>query len=662
MRLSTGLLCRLPLRASAVQAHPLIAAYVPAFRAVGGPASHPRYHSALRTKAEAANARKGAEAEADSATLDAEARKSASELSLGKLGMSLPNATVVAAVVVVALTLVLSQLGDSSHTAGQADAVRRFERRRIDAVKERILASRPASLAQPGPAFDDLFSRPEALRALECMSTKAGIYMVVGPKGEGKSALASQFVASHPYVLYVDLQAGSMDRAVRAVAAALGYDMLDSTGEASARQRGCKLPDLQAPQSTDMYETLLKVFEAACTELRSEGALVQGSSPVLVLDHANRPLRRSSTAPAAPPASPALDAPTPTAAPVAASADVNLMYSTVEIGHRFANRRIASLVMVSSGLLQELDAWKRAGGRDSVRFIRVAPFSDADAAGLLSRRIFASRGESGARPPTPEDTAAIQREYSSTISTITLALGTRARWLVQSLQHLANAPLTDAELAERGVPIPAHYHPYLPAELRDNSLRVDPGVWVALQSLIESRKGEADCLLSVGTDFSLPPSALSESWANAFAERIVAVDSALRALLIAPIPHAGLQKRFFASSEHVLRRLAEQHVVFYNQDTKDVEMESPLVHRVVSALLSSRDHELSVQLVQQLLQWQAAAMREAKLEQRMAAESRSLQTARLTELEGRLDAASEKVQKLLEDVEATRSALRELRR
>ena len=618
--------------------------------------------AAQRTKAEAARARK-AEAEADTAVLDAAARKSAGETFLGRLGL-LPGqamATIIAAIVTVLgllVTYVLSHLRDRAQAAGQAEAMHKFERRRIDAIKERICSCFPATIPEAAFTLEDFrFPRPEALKALEYMSTKAGIYMVVGPKGEGKSTLISQFVSSHPYVLYVDLQDGSMDKAVRAVAAALGYDMTDSTDEASARQRGFKLPDLQTPQSTDMYESLLKAFEVACIELRSAGKLVPGYSPVLVLDHANRPLRRSSVAPINS-ITPALDASTFTAAAMPVNADVNLMYSTVEIGHRFANKSIASLVMVSSDLLQELDAWRRAGGRDSVRYIRVAPFSDADAADLLSRRIFASRVESGPHQPTPEDLAAIQREYSSTISTITLTLGTRARWLVQSLQHLAHAPLTNAELAVRGVPIPTHYHPYLPIELRDSNLRIDPQVWVALQSLIAARKADVRALLNVSEDFEL-----LEPGSTRFAQRVLAVDAALRALLLAPIEHSDLESRFFASAEHVLRRLAEQHVIFYNHDTKYVEMESSLIHRVVNALLSSKDHELSVQLVRQLLAWQAAAQNKADLEQQMAVESRSwFKSTRASKLERDLDAARQRVSEIQLQVETTRASLRELRR
>jgi hypothetical protein len=639
-----------------------------------------------KAEAEAARARK-AEAEADAAVCDANARKSAGETFLGWLAgrVSATVATIIAAIVTflgLLVTFALSHLRESEQTASQAEAMRRFERRRIDDIKVRICSRLPSAVAAVS-VESYRFPRPEALKALEYMSTKAGLYMVVGPKGEGKTTLVSQFVSSHPYVIYVNLHGGSMDNAVRAVAVALGYDMAYSKEEASARKNGYMLPDLLSPQSTDMYDTLLKAFASACLELRSERKLVPGFSPVLVLDHANRPLRRSSSVPPSS-APPALDAPTPTAAAAAALPDANLMFSTVETGHEFANESIASLVMVSSDLLQELDAWRRASGRDSVRYIRVAPFSDEDAANLLSRRIFASRGNNEMRQPTPEDLAAIQREYSSTISTITLALGTRARWLVQSLQHLAHAPLADAELPVCGVPIPAHYHPYLPVELRDSNLRVDPGVWVALQSLIAARKADARALLNVSEDFELAP---SEPASTRFARRVLAVDAALRALLLAPIEHSDLESRFFASAEHVLRRLAEQHVIFYNHDTKNVEMESPLIHRVVSTLLASKEHELSMQLVQQLLAWQAAAQTKADLEQQMAVESRRGESSTWqvaaaceaelekqvaaesrprssprTELECELDASRKEVKLLLKGIESTRAALRQRRR
>jgi len=39
-----------------------------------------------------------------------------------------------------------------------------------------------------------------------------------------------------------------------------------------------------------------------------------------------------------------------------------------------------------------------------------------------------------------------------------------------------------------------------------------------------------------------------------------------------------LKTRFFASAEHVLRRLSELRIIFYNHDTKYVEMESSLFH------------------------------------------------------------------------------------
>lgn len=184
---------------------------------------------------------------------------------------------------------------------------------------------------------------------------------------------------------------------------------------------------------------------------------------------------------------------------------------------------------------------------------------------------------------------------------------------------------------------------------------MDPGVWVALQSLIEARKADTNELLNVDTTFALPP----ESSAN----RILAVDAALRTLLASSVSHADLEKRFFASSGHVLRRLAELHVIFYNHDTKYVEMESPLTQRVVSALLSSKDHELSMQLVRQSLAWQAADKLEAHLGQQMAGENRSEpKSSRITKLESELDAARKQAKLLLQSLEATRASLLELRR
>jgi len=405
-----------------------------------------------------------------------------------------------------------------------------------------------------------------------------------------------------------------MDKAVRAVAAALGYDMCDSVEEAGARQRGFTLPDLQALQSTDMYETLLHAFERACAELHAEGRLAPGCCPVLVLDHANRPLRHPADAQPQRAQELLLDAALP------ASATANLMYSTVEIGHRFANRRTASLVMVSSDLLQELDAWRRAGGRDSVRYIRVAPFSDADAASLLSRRILASHSGDRTRQLSERDLTHVQCQYASTLAAITATLGTRARWLVQALAHDAHAPLEDAELAARGAPIPARYLPCLPAALQGASVRVDPGVWAALQALIEARRQDARALLSVSEHMALPPSPQAEPGATRLAQRLLATDAALRALLQAPLPRSELEGRYFSGAEHVLRRLCEQHIVFYNHDTTYVEIESPLVRRVVGALLASSDHQQSMELVRQLLGWQAAAQARAELQQLLAAE------------------------------------------
>jgi len=84
---------------------------------------------------------------------------------------------------------------------------------------------------------------------------------------------------------------------------------------------------------------------------------------------------------------------------------------------------------------------------------------------------------------------------------------------------------------------------------------------------------------------------------------------------------------------------------------------------VVNALLSSKDHELSVLLVRQLLACQAAATLEAKLEQHMAVENRSeSKSTRLSKLEFNLDAARQSVIDLQLQLETTRVSLRELRR
>ena len=197
-------------------------------------------------EAEVARARKAeAKPETDAAVSDVSARKSASETFHGTLAGRTSAAVAIAAIVTslgLLVAFALSRLRESAQAADQAEAVRRFERRRIDAIKERI-CSRLPSAAAAASVESYRFPRPEALKALECMSTKAGLYMVIGPKGEGKTALVSQFVSSHPHVIYVNLQGGSMDSAVRAVAAALGYDMAYSMEEASACKRGCMLPD-----------------------------------------------------------------------------------------------------------------------------------------------------------------------------------------------------------------------------------------------------------------------------------------------------------------------------------------------------------------------------------------------------------------------------------
>ena len=115
---------------------------------------------------------------------------------LGRMGFLPGQATIIAAVV--AFAGLFSYLKESTQAAGgQAEAMRKFERRRIDAIKGRICSRMPAAaLGAAATVKSYRFPRPEALKALEYMSTKAGLYMVVGPKGEGKTTLVSQFVAA----------------------------------------------------------------------------------------------------------------------------------------------------------------------------------------------------------------------------------------------------------------------------------------------------------------------------------------------------------------------------------------------------------------------------------------------------------------------------------
>jgi hypothetical protein len=302
--------------------------------------------------------------------------------------------------------------------------------------------------------------------------------MIYGPKGAGKSSLMLQLEASQPFVIRVDLQQDSMDLAVRNVAKAIGHSMEYTQEERDARTAGYALPDLDSPQDIDAYKRLLVVFENACKDLRAEGAL-NGHVPVLVLDHANRPL----------------SSPSP---------DKTLVYTTVENGHRFANEAIASLVLVTSDPQQEYEAWTKAGGRDSVKPIRVPPFSAEHADELLARRIYA-RLHPTATQPSVEQLAAIKAEYSRTLRFAHGAVGTRARWLTTLFQLTGNTLVSDKELEQHGVRVDPSYFPLLPQELHVNGLRVDPTVWREFVNLVTKRKKALKPLLAVSDNFALLP-------------------------------------------------------------------------------------------------------------------------------------------------------------
>jgi len=519
----------------------------------------------------------------------------------------------------------------------EAEVTHAFNMRRLAAVKERILSAGTANKSAPaaaGFASDPLFERPFALSNLNRVGKAAGLYMFVGPKGEGKTTLVKQFVASHPYAICVDMQRDDMDAAVRAVAEAIGYDLGLTAEETKAQAAGSKLPDVAKPQGRIEYNTLLTVFRKACEALRSEGKLAEGCCPVLILDHSNRPLsgplgRSGATGP------PELLDVLPASSSREEDRDFNLIYSTVELGHEFANSRIASIMLVSSDPLKENGAWTSAGGRDSIKYIRALPFTVEDARELLSRCIFACLLSSdragitaggvpcarvlGADGQAVEVTCAgdLRPHFASSIDFLVQAVGTRARWLSQMVQSSTFVPHSDYELGlgGTGIAVPLMYRGFLPPELRERI--VDSEVWADVQDLIELRKAAARELMRVRDGFTLPPALGAAPTADLQASRVLSVDAALRELVAAPTPvsYDDLLDRHFVGREPVLRRLSENHVIFYNHKGKAVETCSDLDRRVVKEKLDDEQHNISMALVRKLQAWQAAWAAEAKEEQ-----------------------------------------------
>jgi hypothetical protein len=111
----------------------------------------------------------------------------------------------------------------------------------------------------------------------------AGLYMVCGPKGEGKSSLMELLMEQNRFVVRADLENGSVDLAVRAVAKAIGYNLDYYADERAAKAAGFNVPDIKQEQSFAQFMELLLVFEQACDELHEEGAF-GGSVPALILE------------------------------------------------------------------------------------------------------------------------------------------------------------------------------------------------------------------------------------------------------------------------------------------------------------------------------------------------------------------------------------------
>lgn len=169
-----------------------------------------------------------------------------------------------------------------------ADTAQAFSQRRVAAVKERLKRTEKATPQERaarslGARTLLLLERSSAMAVADIIVRTAGLYMFCGPKGEGKSSLMKQVEAQNPFVIRVDLQNGSMDKAVRAVAAAMGYSLNYTAEELVARAAGVPVPEISAVQGIADFEELLMVFEQACKELSAEGAL-GNHVPVLILE------------------------------------------------------------------------------------------------------------------------------------------------------------------------------------------------------------------------------------------------------------------------------------------------------------------------------------------------------------------------------------------
>lgn len=121
-------------------------------------------------------------------------------------------AALVGALITGVATIMASSIPVDAQKAKEAEArlaAERFERSRIDSIKQHILNGSKKVLAVPDTVLPPI-PRLEALLSLNIVHVKAGIYALVGPKGEGKSKLAQALARLLDHAIYVDLQQDSI--------------------------------------------------------------------------------------------------------------------------------------------------------------------------------------------------------------------------------------------------------------------------------------------------------------------------------------------------------------------------------------------------------------------------------------------------------------------
>jgi hypothetical protein len=131
----------------------------------------------------------------------------------------------------------------------QAAVAASFRDRRVKAVKESLKSTMVRQQRRSGKGADGggkqtlpLLDRPYAYSVVAPIVETAGLYMLCGPKGDGKSSLVWQLAERNPFVILVDLQNGGIDQAVRAVAAAIGYSLTTRPTSWPQRQQASMCP------------------------------------------------------------------------------------------------------------------------------------------------------------------------------------------------------------------------------------------------------------------------------------------------------------------------------------------------------------------------------------------------------------------------------------